>query len=154
LTPPLFVSSTPFEPQRVHAVAIYCSDGRFGDQVDEFLHHHLSLPNYDRLAIPGGPAWLTYRSSASLVQHGLLRDQLDFLVAAHRLRRAILIAHYGCAYYLHRHMRDAENALPIQLDDLHEATRTLHNWHPGLQIEVYLARAAEDRVQFESVPGP
>src|SRR5207253_1617521 len=98
---PIFSSTEPFEAERVHAVAIYCSDGRYGDHFDQFLHRHLCLPNYDRLAIAGGPAWLSYRSSASLIQYGMVREQLDFLVGAHGLRRAVLIAHYGCAYYLH-----------------------------------------------------
>jgi hypothetical protein len=149
---PLFISSAPFEPQRVHAVAIYCSDGRYGDHVDEFLHRHLGLPNYDRLAIAGGPAWLSYRSSASLIQYGLVRDQLDFLVRAHALRRAVLIAHYGCAYYLHRHGGDAGTVLPIQIQDLHEAAGTLRNWYSSLRVETYLARAEDGRVQFEAIP--
>ena len=41
---------------RIHAASIYCSDGRFGEQMDEFLHQGLGLPRYDRLAVPGGPA--------------------------------------------------------------------------------------------------
>ncbi len=152
--PPLYVSRIPFEPQRVHAVAVYCSDGRYGDQVDEFLHESLGLPNYDRLAIAGGPAWLTYRSSISLIHHGLLRDQLDFLVGAHALRRAVLIAHYGCAHYLRHHAGDAESVLPIQIQDLHDAAGTLRNGFPSLQVETYLARAHQDRVQFEAVADP
>jgi hypothetical protein len=152
LNPRLFTSSAPFEPERVHAVAVYCSDGRFGDQVDDFLHLHLGLPNYDRVAIPGGPAWLSSRSSASLVQHGMVRDQLDFLVEVHRLERAVLIAHHGCAYYLRRLASDADSALTTQIQDLHDATETLKNWYRGLQIESYLARATEGRVQFEALP--
>jgi hypothetical protein len=152
LTPPLFVSSTPFETERVQAVAIYCSDGRYGDQIDEFLHRHLGLPNYDRVAIAGGPAWLSYRSSASLVQYGLVHDQLDFLVEAHRLRRAVLIAHYGCAYYLRRLAGDAESVLATQIQDLHDASETLKNWYRDLQIENYLARAMDGLVHFESIP--
>jgi hypothetical protein len=150
--PPIFVSTTAFEPQRVHAVAVYCSDGRYGDHIDEFLHRHLGLPNYDRLAIAGGPAWLTYRSSASLVQFGMLREQLDFLVSAHSLRRAVLIAHYGCAYYLHRHTGDAESILPIQVEDLREASAALQSWYPSLKTECYLARANAGQVYFETIP--
>src|SRR5947207_11048143 len=86
----VFTSSAPFEAERVGAVAIYCSDGRYGDAVDEFLHDSLGLPNYDRLAIAGGPAWIGLRSSASISQYGLVRDQLDFLVQVHALRRVVL----------------------------------------------------------------
>ena len=44
---------------------------------------------------------------------------------AHRLRRAVLIAHYGCAYYLTRYGGDADNVLPTQLLDLRDAATTL-----------------------------
>src|SRR5262249_17197285 len=142
---PIFKCTDPFEPERVHAVAVYCSDGRYGDHIDQFLHDHLQLPNYDRLAIPGGPAWLTYEGCASLLHHGLLRDQVDFLVSAHGLCRAVLIAHYGCAYYLSRHGGDAETVLPAQFKDLHDAAVTLSNWHPSLKVERYLARALDGR---------
>ena len=37
------------------AAAVYCSDGRFGEHVDDFLHNALKLPRYDRLAVPGVP---------------------------------------------------------------------------------------------------
>src|SRR5262249_30830925 len=104
---PIFTSTVPFEAERIAAVAITCSDGRYGDQFDEFMHRHLGLPRYDRLAIPGGAAWLGWRSSASLGHYGLLSDQLDFLVQVHDLRRAVLIAHYRCAYYLRRHPRNS-----------------------------------------------
>jgi hypothetical protein len=54
----VFVGTRPFEAQRIAAAAVYCSDGRFGEQMDEFLHTALRLPRYDRVAIPGGAACL------------------------------------------------------------------------------------------------
>lgn len=149
---PLFQSSHPFEPERVHAMAVYCSDGRYGDHIDEFLHGYLSLPNYDRVAIAGGPAWLTQRRSSGLLQHGMLRDQIDLLVTAHVLHRAVLIAHYGCAYYLHRCGGDAETVLPFQIQDLHDAAATLRGWHPTLRVETYFARVQDGRVLFAAIP--
>ena len=56
--PPVFVSQTPFDHQRIGAAAVYCSDGRYGEQMDEFLHQGLGLPRYDRVAVPGGAACL------------------------------------------------------------------------------------------------
>jgi carbonic anhydrase-like protein len=148
---PIFTSATPFESERVQAVAVYCSDGRYGDQIDAFLHQHLGLPNYDRLAIVGGPAWLGFRSSASISQYGLMRDQLDFLVHVHGLRRVVLLAHYGCAYYLRRHVGDADSVLPTQIQDLRDAARTIRNWYTTLQVETYLARAEGGRVDFYAI---
>lgn len=34
---PVYQSPTPYDEARIHAAAVYCSDGRVGDQVDEFL---------------------------------------------------------------------------------------------------------------------
>jgi len=147
---PVFVSSLPFEPERVHAAAIYCSDGRFGDQVDDFLHHHLGLPNYDRLTVPGGPAWLGFRSDR-LGQYALIRDQLDFLVQVHRLERVVLIGHYGCAYYL-RDGGDPESMLPVQLQEIRDAAGVVQAWFAGLQVDTFLARAGDERVHFVPVP--
>lgn len=58
------------------AVAVYCSDSRYGNHPDEFLRPHLGLPRYDRLALPGGPAWQSRRSSTGLSHHGLVSDQM------------------------------------------------------------------------------
>ena len=52
-----YESSVRFDPHRIRAAAVYCSDGRFGDQFDDLLQNALNLPRYDRLAIPGGSAW-------------------------------------------------------------------------------------------------
>ena len=40
----VYESPTRYEQARIHAAAIYCSDGRVGEQIDEFLHHGLGLP--------------------------------------------------------------------------------------------------------------
>ena len=39
-----FVSTECWNPQRVGALAIYCSDGRWGDAFDEFCHRSLNIP--------------------------------------------------------------------------------------------------------------
>ena len=50
-----FISTIGWDQARIRAASIYCSDGRFGEQMDEFLHQGLGLPRYDRIAVPGGP---------------------------------------------------------------------------------------------------
>src|SRR3982751_6432402 len=94
----VYAARTPFDANRVGAAAVYCSDGRFGEQMDEFLHEGLVLPRYDRVAIPGGAACLAGRTSAQTEKTALER-QLGFLIEEHGLRRVVLIAHDGCAFY-------------------------------------------------------
>jgi hypothetical protein len=87
-----------YESTRMHAAAIYCSDGRVGEQFDDFLQNGLGLPRYDRLALPGGPACLAGHTEAHLEEHGVV-DELKFLVEVHKLSRVVLIQHQGCAFY-------------------------------------------------------
>ena len=95
---PAYVSKVPFDEERVGAAAVYCSDGRFGEQMDEFLHKALGLPRYDRVAMPGGAACLAENTTATFEQAALER-QLEFLIREHQLRRIVLIAHEGCGFY-------------------------------------------------------
>src|SRR3982751_5992469 len=94
----VYAARTPFDANRVGAAAVYCSDGRFGEQMDEFLHAGLGLPRYDRLALPGGAACLAGHTCAFHAKHALER-QLEFLIREHGLNRVVLIAHEGCAFY-------------------------------------------------------
>src|SRR5260370_18588875 len=77
----VFTSMERWHPERIGALALYCSDGRWGEAFDEFCHKHLQIPRYDRWAVPGGPAWLAAREGTELSRPA--REQLDFLVRAH-----------------------------------------------------------------------
>src|SRR5882757_8682881 len=68
-----------WHPERIGALALYCSDGRWGEAFDEFCHRHLQIPRYDRWAMPGGPAWLS-TSDESTAFYQAARVQLDFMV--------------------------------------------------------------------------
>ena len=93
-----FVSQVAFDEARIRAAAIYCSDGRYGEQMDDFLHQHLRLPRYDRLAVPGGPACLSGRLDVFWEGHST-QQQLEFLAQVHGLERLVLVQHAGCAFY-------------------------------------------------------
>src|SRR3954462_14452622 len=94
----MYESKTPYDTQRIHAAALYCSDGRVGDHCDDFLQNGLKLPRYDRLSLPGGPACVAGHPEAHLEEKGVV-DELHFLVEVHQLKRVVLIAHQGCAFY-------------------------------------------------------
>ena len=135
---------------RIGALALYCSDGRWGEAFDEFCHRHLQIPRYDRWAVPGGPAWLAgYEEDAALLD--VARSQLDFLVWVHELDEIVLITHYGCAWYGERLGRPADECLPAQADDLSRAAATLGDWYPGLRVETYLAMRTHDWFSFHAV---
>jgi hypothetical protein len=135
---------------RIGALALYCSDGRWGEAFDEFCHRHLQIPRYDRWAVPGGPAWLAgYEEDIALLDAA--RTQLDFLVRVHELEQIVLITHYGCAWYGERLGHPADECLPMQGDDLSAAAVTLRDWYPGLRVEAYLAMRTHDWFSFHQV---
>src|SRR5437762_11942352 len=83
-----------WHPERIGAMALYCSDGRWGEAFDEFCHRHLQIPRYDRLAVPGGPAWLVPPVPETEVPEAV-REPIDFLVRVHELDHMVLITLFG-----------------------------------------------------------
>src|SRR3954451_14920912 len=129
-----FISDQPFEEARIGAASIYCSDGRFGEQIDDFLHRGLKLPRYDRLALPGGPA--CYSGGLSVFWEGQSAErQLDFLCRVHNLERLVLIAHDGCAFYRESLKIPVDRMEERQKDDLNKAAARVRIAQPSLQVE-------------------
>jgi hypothetical protein len=144
----VFTSVERWNSERIGALALYCSDGRWGDAFDDFCHNHLLIPRYDRWAVPGGPAWLAVREEREDFAQAA-REQLDFLVRAHALNRILLITHFGCAVYAHRLGKSAPACLPSQVEDIRLASAVLRRWYPGIRVEGYLAMRKD-----ETAPSP
>src|SRR2546428_8829531 len=144
----VYESPTPYEQARIHAAAIYCSDGRVGEQIDEFLHHELGLPRYDRVAVPGGPACLA-GSLVTFQEARGVEDAMRFLIRVHDLRQVVLIAHEGCAYYRERLGVPDASLMTEQRQDLEKAARTVRKFHDALEVQTFLARTSGARIRFE-----
>jgi len=142
-------ASERWHPERIGALALYCSDGRWGEAFDEFCHRHLQIPHYDRWAVPGGPAWVNAPHGTEYLK--ATRVQLDFLVKAHELERIVLITHFGCAWYGHLLKRPPEECLPEQMKDVRKAAATLNSWYPGLIVDCYLAMRTRDWLSFHRI---
>lgn len=144
-------SGQPFTHERIGAVAIYCSDGRFNEQFDEFLHAGLALPRYDRLAVPGGAGVLAGHLAAHREKEALL-EQLRFLAVHHELERLVLITHRNCGFYLKKlHMPEA-GLRERQERDLGAAAQAIRSVSPRLDIDAYFASVENDLVSIEPVP--
>jgi hypothetical protein len=139
-----------YEASRIHAAALYCSDGRLGEHFDDFLQNGLMLPRYDRLCLPGGPGCLAGHPQAHLEEQGVV-DELQFLVEVHKLNRIVLIAHQGCAFYGTRLELKEPRLELLQRADLVRAAAFVHRVTGLGSIEGYFARIDEGRVIFESV---
>jgi hypothetical protein len=150
----VFTSMEVWQPERIGALAIYCSDGRWGEAFDEFCHKHLQIPRYDRLAIAGGPAWLAGLDDRGDGFRQALRQQLSFLVKVHELERIVLINHHGCAVYRELLQLDADECLPKQMEDLRTAASTLRGWFPDVRVETYLAMRRGAHLSFHWLNTP
>ena len=149
--PPPFQSTIPFS-ERFDAAAVYCSDGRFGDQVGQFMRDGLAVKNFDRIAVPGGPGALIGHKGANMQAGGVLAD-LKFLIEAHELSRVVLIAHDGCAFYKAALGLDATQLEPQQHTDLKAAAESIRRAVNVPTIEAYFARRTPDNtIAFEPVP--
>lgn len=144
---PAFESGIAYEDARIRAAAVYCSDGRWGEQIDDFLHNSLRLPRYDRLCIPGGSACLAGHLTAFLAGRDA-QDHLAFLIKAHELESVVLIAHEGCAYYLNHLRVKARDLDSTQRSDLKKAADRIRGLGT-LEVQCYVARRADAKVRFE-----
>lgn len=147
---PIFESSVAFDHGRIKAAAVYCSDGRFGEQFDDFLHNALRLPRYDRVAIPGGPACLA-KHFATYRQGDAVASQLEFLINAHHVKRVILISHEACAFYTELLQISPIAVMEQQIEDIAKAARRVQQFADNLVVETYFARRQNNRVIFERI---
>ena len=145
-----YQSPIAYEAERIHAAAVYCSDGRMGEHFDDFLHNGLNLPRYDRVALPGGPGCLAGHTEAKLEEEGVV-DELRFLVEAHQLERVVLIQHEGCAFYHLRLHVELERTRALQRADLVRAAFQIRRVASHLRIEGYFAGRGREGLVFEKI---
>ena len=144
-----FNSSVKYNADRIQAAAVYCSDGRFGNQFDEFMQNNLRLPRYDRLAVPGGAACIARHFSTYREEEGVT-EQLRFLVEVHNLERVVLIAHQGCAFYTERLRISPLQLEAQQHEDMQKAVECVRSIGPNLRVEAFFARKRRNlTIQFE-----
>ena len=145
-----YKSSVRYDASRMHAAALYCSDGRLGEHFDDFLQNGLGLPRYDRLCLPGGPACVAGHPQAHLEESGVV-DELNFLVEVHKLKRVVLITHSGCAFYGSRLELKEPRMELVQKADLVRAAAFVHRVTGIDKIDAYFARLTDGHVHFERV---
>lgn len=144
------LSKIAFQPQHPNALAMYCSDGRFTDAVEELLHG-LGHGRLDTLTIPGGPALLDLTSSA-LGAVDMMRAAATFLIRGHAITQVVLLGHHGCGYYRDRFPYESPEAMHRrQLDDLRQAARWLAGAHDGLAVKTYFAVPEGGHVRFDEL---
>jgi carbonic anhydrase len=139
-----------FDKKHPKALAIYCSDGRFTDAVEELVHG-LGHTRLDVLCMPGGPALLDL-GSASFSALEAMRTSASFLIRGHAIKHVTLIAHDGCGYYKERYRFETpEEIVKQQKDDLRTAAEWLAGSHPDASVALYFASPDGNKVAFEEL---
>jgi hypothetical protein len=139
-----------FDKKHPKALAIYCSDGRFTDAVEELVHG-LGHTRLDVLCMPGGPALLDL-GSASFSALEAMRTSASFLIRGHAIKHVSLIAHDGCGYYKERYRFETpEEIIKQQKDDLRIAAQWLVGSHPDVEIAMYFAKPEGSKIAFDEV---
>jgi hypothetical protein len=148
-----FKAKAKFEESYPTALAMWCSDGRFTQAVEELLAS-LGESRLDTLTLPGGPALLD-TTSAGVGALDVLREAASFLIKAHATRTVVLVAHAECGYYRSRYRYESPAAmLRRQLSDLRGAARWLTTTHSGLTVRCFYASVStgtDARVELEAI---
>lgn len=143
-------ATVPFDAKHPHALAMYCSDGRFTDAIEELLHG-LGHARLDTLTIPGGPALLDLTSS-SLGAVEVMRSAATFLIRGHGITQVVLFGHEGCGYYKARYTYESPEAMRRrQLHDLSQAASWVRGAHEALPVATYFATPEGNRLRFDEV---
>ncbi len=157
-----FVSTNVWQTARPHIMIVACSDGRYQQSLDEFLHDHLGITHYDRLFAPGGPGTLA-SSALSYFRGEQFRQEAAFLVEVHGLEEIIFIFHgpvdkegppeATCADYSRKRQGAGTQEIYSQQElDLQEAVNAVVKISKDIRISAFRAEVRADmRVQFVSL---
>jgi hypothetical protein len=151
----LFRAKARFDKEHPAALAMWCSDGRFTQAVEELLAS-LGEERLDTLTLPGGPALLDV-TSAGMGALDVMREAASFLIKAHATRTVVLVAHAECGYYRNRYRYESPEAMRRrQLADIRGAARWLTTNHAGLSVRCFFASITEGsgpspRVDFQNL---
>ena len=109
-----------FDHRHPNALAVYCSDGRFTRAVESLLRK-LGHDRLDTMTLPGGPALLNH-GPADLSEVFIFSRATRFLIEAHKITQAVLLAHENCGFYRARFGRTAEDRIrKLQIEHLQAA---------------------------------
>jgi hypothetical protein len=157
-----YTSRKPLEDPGSNVLVVACSGHEFQPYLREFLAEHLKLPEgtYNLLAVPGGPHFMAL--SEYLPKFAWAGQRwVGFAVDKLQVRRIILVAHDGCAWYaderfvpaLLRALGHGERPLrDHQRDDLARAAASLRASLPVVAVEAYFAAKESDgRLAFHRV---
>ena len=145
-----FIAQEPWSPARPETLVVCCSDGRWHEQVEEFVRDQVS-ERADMYAVPGGPAGFSLWSS-SFDEAKVSEKAFRFLADHHALESVWLIANQDCAYYRAKFgPLDEPFILRRQREDLERAQNMISGWYPKLLVKKVYVSLDGGRVVFTTL---
>jgi hypothetical protein len=146
----MILTSTPFDPAHPDVLAIYCSDGRYTQAVED-LAARLGDSRVDVMCLPGGPGLFDIWS-ASALDVRMMEEAAGFLITGHRTRKVLLVAHDGCGFYARRYAGLAPEARRERQEaDVRRAGATLRAAYPHLEVCSFFAVPSGSQVGFDPI---
>ena len=157
-----YLSPLAWSNERPEALVMCCSDGRFKQVIDQFLHDRFGIDRYDRLYAPGGPGALA-TGGCEYTRADLFRKECAFLVKAHHTKEIILLFHGAtsdgpeyavCADYRRLYPRLTAAEINAQQEkDLREVMKLIAYDSPHIILHAFRAEVRSDeKVQFVALP--
>jgi hypothetical protein len=142
-----------YDPSHPSTLAIYCSDGRFTQAVEDHCED-LGHERIDTMTLPGGPA-LLISGAADLSEVHVFTRAAHFLIEAHAIKHVVLVAHAGCGFYRARYGRLDDVAIRrMQVENLRAAHASLRRHFPEVTVTCTFAAPEGAAVAFTDVTPP
>lgn len=127
----------PLRDEPCEAVVVCCVDHRFVQAHREHALRTLGEQPAAWFMVPGGPAALTPKADEALWR------SFRFVLEALAPKRALLMAHDRCAYYLQALGATAASLRSRQERDLHEAAQRIVAARPAIVVERALLQVVD-----------
>ena len=150
MIPAHFKSSVEFDSRHPEALAIYCSDGRFADSIEQLLQQH-GFHFHDTINLPGGPG-IFDSLTGTYISAEVMRGCSNFLIQGHKIKSVFLLAHAGCGHYLQKYPGEsAEKIREIQLKDMEYARKIILQTNT-VEVRKYYVTPVDKHLVFELIP--
>lgn len=138
---PLWLKSnqTAQASESITALVLTCIDFRFVNFEQKFLQEKGLNNQYDWLALAG--ASLALSSFPSQAETQTFWEQLDLSYRLHHIKKVIVLDHQDCGAYASKIDQKLSQDIPrekqVHWQYLHQATESIHNHYPQLEVEPY-----------------
>ena len=141
ITPDVYTTHCRWDGPIDHTLVVDCSDPRLPEARTEAFVNYWKISRSDQMIIPGGPAVFTFSNPTCFVD----QERARLLHGAHKFKRIIGIAHYGCLFYKKLYPSGSDDErYKHQLTDLQDFRSQMKRLAEGATVELYYVGPNKD----------